>query len=241
MQTDEGQSGPWKPDSPLREKIARTFSGDWLPRIIVESALIVFSILVALGVSEWERNREDEELARQALIEFQREIRQNRARLEDVGPYRVGLRDVMGRMGESGELESSDEFQATFGLEALRPAFLTSTVWETALTTGALPHIDFTLVNALSLTYSLQARLEEFSRSGMPDLARGWHVPSEDMRGAIREVTIYLGELSRSEAELLAAYEEVLGILAAAAAVEEEGGEPDADRDSAGAPGMPHP
>lgn len=231
MQTDEGQSGPWKPGSPLREKIARTFSGDWLPRIIVESALIVFSILVALGVSEWERNREDEELATQALIEFQREIRQNRARLEDVGPYRVGLREVIARMGESGELESSDEFQATVGLEDLRPVFLTSTVWETALTTGALPHIDFTLVNALSLTYSLQARLEEFSRSGMPELARGGFVRREDMDGALREVIVYLSELSRSEAGLLAAYEEVLEILAAAAAVEERG--EDAEDDAA--------
>jgi hypothetical protein len=234
VQTDEGHPGPWKPGSPLREKIARTFSGDWLPRIIVESALIVFSILVALAVSEWERNREDEELATQALTEFEREIRQNRARLEDVGPYRLGLRDVITRMGESGELASSDEFQTTIGLEALRPAFLTSTVWETAITTGALPHIDFNLVNALSLTYSLQARLEEFSRSGMPELARGGYVDGPDMPGAIREVTVYLGELSRSEAELLAAYEEVLRILGEARTAHSD------TVDSSAAP-VPHP
>ena len=171
MQSDEGQGGPWAPGSPLRDKIARTFSGDWLPRILVESTLIVLSILVALAVNEYERNREDEELATQALVAFQREIRQNRARLDDVGPYRRGLRSVITRMADSGELASSDEFQATIGLEALRPAFLTSNAWETALTMGALPHIDFDLVNALSLTYSLQARREEFSRSGLPVLA----------------------------------------------------------------------
>ena len=221
MQTDEGQVGPWEPGSPLREKVARTFSGDWLPRILVESILIVVSILLALAVSEYERAREDEELATQALAAFEREIRQNRARLEDVGPYRRGLRDVIVRMGDNGALGSSDQFQATIGLEALRPAFLTSTVWETALTTGALPHIDFDLVNALSLTYSLQARLEEFSRTGMPELARGGFVEAVDMPGAVREIIVYLGELSRSEAELLAAYEEVLRILAAA-----EDGEP---------------
>ncbi len=236
MQTDEGQPGPWRRGSSLREKIARTFSGDWLPRIIVESALIVFSILLALAVNEWERTREDVELATQALAAFQREIRQNRARLEDVGPYRRGLRDVIARMADSGELASSDEFQATVGLEALRPAFLTSTVWETALTTGALPHIDFDLVNALSLTYSLQARLEEFSRTGMPQLARGGWVTSENMHGAIREVTVYLGELSRSEAELLAAYDEVLRILDEAASATG----PRADTTAPEAP-VPHP
>ena len=231
MQSDQGQKVPWQSRRSLRDKVRGTFSGDWLPRILVESALIVFSILVALAVSEYERNREDDELARQALAEFEREIRQNRARLEDVGPYRRGLRDVIGRMGESGELASSDEFQATIGLEALRPAFLTSTVWETALTTGALPHIDFDVVNALSLTYSLQERLEEFSRTGMPDLARGGYVGGEDMPGAIREVTVYLGELSRSESDLLVAYEEVLRILGEALA-SEQGGIADGDNGS---------
>lgn len=213
MQSDEGQGGPWRPGSPLRAKIAGTFSGDWLPRILVESALVVFSILLALGVSEWEKTRNDQELAAQALLAFQREIRQNRARLEDVGPFRRGLREVIPRMAQAGGLASADEFQSTIGLEPLRPAFLTSTVWETALTTGAIPHIDFDIVNALSLTYALQSRMEEISRSGMPALARGVHVPPEAMPGALREVTVYLGELSRTESDLLAAYDEVLRIL----------------------------
>lgn len=213
MQTDEGQGAPWGPGSNLREKASGVFSGDWLPRIIVESILIVLSILLALAVSEFQRNREDTELADQALRAFDREIRQNRARLEDVGPYRRGLREVIVRMDADGGLGSSDEFQSTIGLEALRPAFLTSTVWETALTTGALPHIEFDLVNALSLTYSLQARLEQFSRSGMPQLARGGWVAPDDMPGAVREVVVYLTELNRSESDLLAAYDEVLRIL----------------------------
>lgn len=223
VQTDEGEKAPWRPGSRFRQKVGSTFSGDWLPRIIVESGLVVASILLALAVNEFERNREDEELATQALTAFAREIRQNKARLEDVGPYRRGLRNVIVRMAEGGNLRSSDEFQATIGLEPLRPAFLTSTVWETAVTTGALPHIEFDLVNALSLTYSLQARLEEFSRTGMPDLARGGYVTGDEMTGAIREVIVYLGELSQSEVELLAAYEEVLRILDEASATEDRG------------------
>lgn len=189
------------------------FSGEWLPRILVESTLVVFSILLALAVSEWSEDRENERLAAEALTAFRREIGQNRARLEDVGPYRRGLREVITRMADSGDLASVAAFQATIGLEPLRPAFLPSTVWETALTTGAISYIGFDVVNALSLTYSLQERLEELSRSGMPDLARGSHVDPVDMPGALREVAVYLGEISRSEVELLAAYDEVLSIL----------------------------
>ena len=187
--------------------------GDWMARIIIESLLIVFSILAALAVSEWQDSRENEELAHEALVAFEREIRQNKARLEDAGPYRQGLRQVLERMGAAGELRTAEEFHAMVGLEPLRPPFLTSTVWQTSLTTGAIPHIRFDLVNALSFTYSLQERLSEFSRSGMPVLARGGSVPPEQMPAALREVLVYLADLNRSEAELLAAYEEVLRIL----------------------------
>lgn len=190
-------------------------SGDWIARILIESVLIVFSILAALAVSEWQQGRENERLAQEALIAFEREIEQNKARLEDAGPYRQGLRDVLSRMNTEGELQTAEQFHSTVGLEPLRPPFLTSTVWQTSLTTGAIPHIDFELVNALSLTYSLQARLAEFSRSGMPELARGASPPSADMTAAVREVIIYLTDLNRSEAELLATYEEVLRVLRA--------------------------
>ena len=50
----------------------------WLPRVLAESVLIVFSVLLALGVDEW---REDAELARkvqEARTAFANEIRGNR-------------------------------------------------------------------------------------------------------------------------------------------------------------------
>ena len=121
--------------------------------------------------------------------------------------------DVLVRMSESGELGTAEHFHAMVGVDPLRPPFVTSTVWETSLTTGAIPHIGFEIVNALSLTYSLQERLGELSRSSMPTLARGAAVPPESMPAAVREVVAYLGDVSRSEAELLAAYDEVLRIL----------------------------
>jgi len=203
----------------LRQRVARLItSGDWMARILIESALIVVSILSALAVNEWHAARADRELAVQALSAFRREIAQNRARLADAVPYRLGLRDVLVRMNDDGSLATADHFHVMVGVEPLRPPFVTSTVWETSLTTGAIPHIDFEIVNALSLTYSLQERLGELSRSSMPALARGTSVAPADMPAAVREVIAYLGDLSRSEAELLAAYDEVLRMLDAALA-----------------------
>lgn len=206
-------------------------TGDWVARILIESFLVVVSILAALAVDQWRDSQEDRELATQALQAFALEIQQNQARLQDVGPYRQGLREVIAGMRQEQEIQTADEFYAIVGLEPLRPSFLTRTVWETSLTTGAIPHIDFEIVNALSLTYSLQDRLSEFSRAGMPILARGGSVPPDQMDAALREVTVYLADLGRSESELLAAYEEVLRILEGA--LQEAPGE-EASREAGG-------
>ena len=199
---------------PVTQRLRRLITaGDWMARILIESGLIVVSILAALAVDQLREARRNEELARQALSAFRLEIEQNRARLANSVPYRQGLQDVLLRMNESGSLETADHFHAMVGVEPLRPVFLTSTVWQTSLTTGAIPHVGFDIVNALSLTYSLQERLAEISRTSMPTLARGGTVRRGDMPAAVREVVAYLADVSRSEAELLAAYDEVLRIL----------------------------
>lgn len=199
---------------PLRRRVRKLItSGDWMARILIESMLVVFSILAALAVNEWQNAKQNNEKAEMALAAFEREIQQNQARLASAAPYRQGLREVLVRMNESGGMETAEQFHQMVGVEPLRPPFITSTVWETSLTTGAIPHIDFDVVNALSLTYSLQERLSDFSRSSMPTLARGGSVPPEQMPSAVREVVVYLTDLGRSEAELLAAYDEVLRIL----------------------------
>jgi len=50
-------------------------TSEWLPRVLFESALIVVSILVALGLDEWREKRQDAQTVRQALINFVSEIR----------------------------------------------------------------------------------------------------------------------------------------------------------------------
>jgi hypothetical protein len=48
---------------------------------LVESVLVVGSILLALAVDEWNENREVQDLAGRSLVNFEREIQQNRLRL----------------------------------------------------------------------------------------------------------------------------------------------------------------
>ena len=198
----------------IRRRVAKLLtSGDWIARILIESMLIVFSILAALAVNAWQNGKSNEELATQALSAFRREIEQNRDRLAGVAPVHAGLREVLVGMNASGAFPSSEAFHLMVGVEQLRPPFVTSTVWETSLTTGAIPHIDFEVVNALSLTYSTQERFLDFSRTSMPALARGASVPADEISSAVREVVVYLTDLASSEAQLLAYYEQALQVL----------------------------
>ena len=84
----------------------------WLPRVLFESALITVSILLALGLDEWRENQQDQETMEHAMSNFLREIRQNKARVDDAAPFNRGLRDVLDRRREKGSITSTSEFIA---------------------------------------------------------------------------------------------------------------------------------
>ena len=180
----------------------------WILKGLVESSFVVASILMALAVDEWAQNKEYEDLASQSLEIFEREIGQNRARLVDVGPYHGGIRDLLGQMAALDE-EGLDVRPIVEGLES--PVLL-STAWETALATGALTHMDFQTVSALSLTYSIQEEFEE----GGPSLPRFFSpetISAAENRQQVSEAFRYLMDLTQGESELLAVYDEVLEVI----------------------------
>lgn len=182
---------------------------EWILRATFESMLIIVSIVAALAVDEWRQDRQNQELATQSLGVFEREIRQNMARLDDVAPYHAGMRDVVARM--AAEEAAGADLRSI--MEGLEPTVLLSTAWETALATGALTYMDFEVVSALSLTYSLQRRFAEESRSHLPDISAvpgGSPAMLDDRITAARS---YLEDLTRDEQQLRGVYAEALQMI----------------------------
>ncbi len=182
---------------------------EWILRATFESMLIIVSIVAALAVDEWRQDRQNQELATQSLAVFEREIRQNMARLDDVAPYHAGMRDVVARM--AAEEAAGADLRSI--MEGLEPTVLLSTAWETALATGALTYMDFEVVSALSLTYSLQRRFAEESRSHLPDISvvpGGSPAMLDDRITAARS---YLEDLTRDEQQLRGVYAEALQMI----------------------------
>ena len=183
----------------------------WISRVLVESVLVVGSILLALALDEWNEDREFEDLARRSLANFEREIQQNRLRLEDVTPFHGGLRDVLANMDARGADVPATTIRNV--LEGFQPALLVSTAWETAVATGALGYMDYDVVAGLSLTYNLQERLVTLNRSGMNDLLVGGFRSGEpDL--LVYTANRYMRELTEAEQGLQGVYDLVLGLIA---------------------------
>jgi len=186
----------------------------WLPRVLFESALITLSILLALGLDEWRGNRQDEDMIEQAMSNFLSEVRQNRVRVDDAGPFNKGLLNVLNRRHRDGDIESITEFVAV--LESYNPVVLQSTAWDTALATGSLAKMEYRLVSALSLTYGLQNRYQQTNRTGISDLTSPQNLSAEKLELAIYNSLRHLDEVTRMEDELAAVFAEAEAVIRAA-------------------------
>ncbi len=184
----------------------------WILKGLVESVLVVASILLALAVDEWAQDQEYQELANQTLVIFQRELVQNRARLVDVSPYHGGIRDLLAQMAAIEE----ENLDVRPFFEGLDPPVLLSTAWETALATGALTHMDFEIVSALSLTYSIQEGFQERVGDRRPSFAPPEILSASQRRQQVTEARDYVVVLTRGESELTAVYDEALNLIAQA-------------------------
>jgi len=199
----------------------------WLPQVVIESVLIVVSILVALGLDSWRQNREDEEFVRTALSNFEIEVRQNKARIDDAAPFNRGLRIVLSQHYGVGDIDTVDEFVNM--VEIYSPAALQSTAWDTALATGSLAKMEYGLVTALSLTYSLQDRYDRSTRAGMSDLISPQFLSEDTLKLAIYNSIRFLDDVTGMEVELEVTYGEAARVIQSALRQLDVAGSDDAD------------
>ena len=186
----------------------------WLPQVIIESILIVVSILVALGLDSWRQTREDEEFVRTALSNFLIEIQQNQNRIADAAPFNKGLHLVLVQHYVVDDVDSVDEYVSM--VASYSPAALQSTAWDTALATGSLANMDYNLVTALSMTYSLQERYDATTRSGMSELTSPQYLADDNLKLAVYNSIRFLDDVTGMEAELGVTYQEAHRVVQAA-------------------------
>lgn len=185
----------------------------WLAEVIVQSIAVTVSILLALWVDQWKQHRAARDLATESMSNFATEIRQNEARLDDVLPYHEGLRSMLQQVEKGHTIHTQAEFQSAIGIDGLRPPSLLQTAWQTSVATGALTHLDYETVAALSLTYTLQDRFREDSRTGFQSIMQASDFKPGDADMAVHSADNYLREVVNSENDLRSTYAQAEQVL----------------------------
>jgi hypothetical protein len=180
-------------------------------KVLVESLLIVLSILLALAVDSWREGRQNARRAEQALTSFEAEIRQNKAELEGIIPYHRRIQKEIGELSAAGEIRRFEDLRKIQGFQGFRPPFLRDTAWRTAVATGTFEHLDYKTAQALSLLYTLQERV--VTTSSPTYLFGPTSLADENIPSLMRAVVFYLGDVTGGDKELQKVYEQVLGYL----------------------------
>jgi hypothetical protein len=119
------------------------------PRTLRQMALEVFSIvlgvLLALAVSEWQDNRNNEEKAGLALANIRAELQSNLDLLEIIYPNNA-------RVVESISSDAADDQQDANIIPGVQ---MRSSAWQTLGTTGLANFIDYELLIELSQLYAM--------------------------------------------------------------------------------------
>lgn len=183
----------------------------WLPRVLFESALIVISILTALALDQWSDRRQDQALVQSALSSFVSEMKQNYFRVEDAAPFNQGLKNVLNRHYMDDDIKDVDEFVTM--IESYNPITLQSTAWASALATGSLAKMDYSVVSALSLTYGLQDRYMVASANGLDAMMSPQNLADDRLKLAVYQSIRYLNKVTLMEGELSAIYLEAIAVV----------------------------
>jgi hypothetical protein len=185
----------------------------WLPRALFESVLIVFSILLALALDQWKEDEEIEALVNRSVASFEREIRSNKSRIEDINAYHTGLQQLLVQQDDGRGLRSVTEFRDV--MSALQSPPLLSSAWQTALATGVLSRMDYEMVAALSLTYSAQLRFDEAYQSNSRVLLAPANLDEDKLEITVFYAARFVADVARTESELVVFYEQTLAMIEA--------------------------
>jgi hypothetical protein len=188
-----------------------------LPKLLFESVLIVFSILLALSVSECSERSNRQERAEVALDNIRAEIASNAASLRRIVPYHqqmLARLDLL--LADSASVLRSQGVIGTISRiapEGLQPPTLGSTAWGIATTTDAISRIDYAQVYVLSRLYQIQHMGVETTVPRLSELllSRETFQTERDPLPSLRLLQLILNELVTQEQFLLQRYTEVLG------------------------------
>jgi hypothetical protein len=196
--------------------------GPWIARLVAESFVVIFSVLLALGLDEWRNNRELERQVQQTRAAFAEEIQRNRDVLiaEEHLPYHKATWEHYKALSRAYSNEpakvdslrraSSEQFNT-----GVHPPPLRDAVWRSLAESDLVRRMDPDELFLLADMYREQEQLNyAFQR-----MLGVWMEPTPYRHQPAfqrddDEITrIFLADVVAAEGRLLKRYEEGLALL----------------------------
>jgi ribosomal protein S21 len=163
-------------------------------QLFVEAVLIVLSVLLALAMNNWNRNRVSDNLADQALRNLKREVQANRQEVEASRSRNQALLDTL-------------RSEAPPRGISLRTADIQNNAWEAAQATGAISNMDFSVVSIASRIEEKQAAYRNLKRTVSEMILRGNFGGDIDEERVPEGLRIMVGGLRGLEEDLITLYD----------------------------------
>lgn len=183
----------------------------WLARVLVESTLIIFSVLLALALDQWLENRERTAAAQAALVSIQSELEANIRSVERARENHRAIRDSLVRYASLNEALPPRVYLGGI----FNPAPTYAVAWESARETGVLGDLSYELVLELSRVHAEQSRYRQLADALVQDIMM--QIRREGAEPVLRDRSagfISLQEdFANREQHLVAAYRAVLARL----------------------------
>jgi hypothetical protein len=188
---------------------------DWGPRALFECVLIVFSIMLALGLSAWWQDLERKERVREAREYFIQEIEANRAVLQsdEYLPHHLRLAESLtGRWDAPMTVEQAQPHLAAFETGVHLTPFRDA-VWRSFSTSGLMAYMPPEDVFALNDVYQAQDRLNLIHQGFYPVLSEmpgKLFIGSGDVRPSLISLQLYMNDVVGGEQMILQRYDAAL-------------------------------
>ena len=190
-----------------------------------EGALIVFSILLALGLNGWREWAGEKAEERQAIASIYAEISDNLELLSDLPEYHHSLAEELQAAIAAFEADGPDEnrtpMEIFISTESLhRDSMVISrgpqgVAWELAKQRGVASRFDYELAKRLSLVYSAQdAGLVPLYDKAFELLASPAMFSSKDQAAALWPMVILFSEMAARERTVVAQLENIQAQIA---------------------------
>lgn len=129
---------------------------DAIRKALFEAFFVVLAAALALAANEWRQQRADRQQASSALAGVVEELKSNRSAVSDSFEYHTGLIEMLRALAPGAPAPGPRQFPRGF----VSPAQVFRTAWDAATETGALSHMEYSTVLALSQLYARQERYE---------------------------------------------------------------------------------